>query len=154
MVVYDHLVSAATARPRAGDGLRDLRRQVGRPCTLTQPEINDLLVEHARLGRGSSGSRGAIPFVFGRGAEEAEHLRRCGIPFRVVPGVTAGVGVTAYAGIPVTHRDAASAVAFVTGHDDPELAEFAGSTGPPSPGSPAPWSSTWASPGSGTSAGP
>ena len=64
--------------------------------------------------------KGGDPLVFGRGAEEALRSARRGIPFEIVPGVTAGVGVTAYAGIPVTHRGAASAVAFVTGHDDPE----------------------------------
>ncbi len=58
--------------------------------------------------------------VFGRGGEEASSLEQAGIPFEIVPGVTAGLGVTAYAGIPVTHREASSAVAFVTGHGDPE----------------------------------
>ena len=78
-----------------------------------------LLIEHARAGRNVVRLKGGDPLVFGRGAEEALCLRAAGVPFEIVPGVTAGVGVTAYAGIAVTHRGAASAVAFVTGHGDP-----------------------------------
>ncbi len=92
---------------------------------MPQAEIDALLVEHGRAGRAVVRLKGGDPFVFGRGGEEAEALREAGIPFEVVPGVTAGVAASAYAGIPVTHREAASAVAFVTGHEDPRKPESA-----------------------------
>ena len=89
----------------------------------TRTRSTPLLLEHAPAGRVVVRLKGGDPLVFGRGAEEAEYLARHGIPFEIVPGVTAGVGATAYAGIPVTHRGASSAVAFVTGHGDPEAEE-------------------------------
>ena len=123
-ILYDRLIP-----PGALDGARpdaDLRYVGKQPGghTMEQNEINALLVE---LGRSKHVVRlkGGDPFVFGRGGEEAQALAEAGIPFEVVPGVTAGVAAPAYAGIPVTHRDDASAVAFVTGHEDPEKAESA-----------------------------
>ncbi len=121
VIVYDHLASPRLLDLAPRDALRISAGKTIGHCTLSQAEINDVLVEHARLGRRVVRLKGGDPFVFGRGAEEAEHLRARGIPFLVVPGVTAALGATSYAGIPVTHRDAASAVAFVTGHDDPEV---------------------------------
>jgi uroporphyrinogen III methyltransferase / synthase len=120
VILHDRLIPRGAldgARPDAE--LRYVGKEPGAPA-LPQEEINALLVELARAGKRVVRLKGGDPFVFGRGGEEAEALAAAGVPFEVVPGVTAGVAAPAYAGIPVTHREAASAVAFVTGHEDPE----------------------------------
>lgn len=121
VVVYDYLVHPRLLDLAPANALRIFAGKRKGRHAIPQEAINGLLVEHARAGRRVVRLKGGDPFVFGRGAEEAEHLQACGIPFRVIPGVTAAVGVTAYAGLPVTHRDASSAVALVTGHDDPAV---------------------------------
>jgi uroporphyrinogen III methyltransferase/synthase len=124
-VFYDRLIP-----PGAVSGARDdaelvyVGKEPGVP-SLPQEEIDERLVAAARAGKSVVRLKGGDPFVFGRGGEEGETLREAGIEFEVVPGVTAGVAAAAYAGIPVTHRDEASAVAFLTGHEDPEKAESA-----------------------------
>jgi uroporphyrinogen III methyltransferase/synthase len=119
-ILYDRLIPpGALDGARPGAELRYVGKESG-AAALAQEEINALLVELARQGKRVVRLKGGDPFVFGRGGEEAEALAAAGIAFEVVPGVTAGVAAPAYAGIPVTHRDAASAVAFVTGHEDPE----------------------------------
>ena len=119
VIVHDRLIPVtALDGARADVELLYAGKEGGGP-SVSQEEIAQLLVEHGAAGREVVRLKGGDPFVFGRGGEEAELLRDAGVPFEVVPGITAGVAAPAYAGIPVTHRDAASAVAFVTGHEDP-----------------------------------
>jgi uroporphyrinogen III methyltransferase / synthase len=125
VIIHDRLIperALAGARP---DAERLYAGKEGGGPSVSQEEIERLLVEHGAAGRTVVRLKGGDPFVFGRGGEEAEALREAGIAFEVVPGVTAGVAAPAYAGIPVTHREAASAVAFVTGHEDPAKPESA-----------------------------
>ncbi|WP_374310375.1 uroporphyrinogen-III C-methyltransferase [Dongia sp.] len=117
VIVYDALVDKSIldlARP--GAVLEYAGKRGGKPSA-KQPDISLRLVQLAREGKRVLRLKGGDPFVFGRGGEEALTLVDSGIPFRIVPGISAGIGGLAYAGIPVTHRDCNSAVAFVTGHD-------------------------------------
>jgi uroporphyrinogen III methyltransferase/synthase len=120
VVVYDHLASTRLLELAPPSALRICAGKSIGHCTLSQTEINQLLIDHARSGRNVVRLKGGDPLVFGRGAEEALFLRAAEIPFEIVPGITAGLGATAYAGIALTHRTSASAVAFVTGHGNPE----------------------------------
>jgi uroporphyrinogen III methyltransferase/synthase len=123
VVLYDRLIPEGVF-----DGLRAeliyVGKQGGGP-QMPQDEITRLLLEHGARSQVVVRLKGGDPFVFGRGGEEAEALHEAGIDFEVVPGVTSGVAAPAYAGIPVTQRGMASAVAFVTGHEDPEKPETA-----------------------------
>jgi uroporphyrin-III C-methyltransferase len=116
-VVYDALVDPrilALARPDAV--LEYAGKRGGRPSP-RQADISTRLIALARAGSRVLRLKGGDPCVFGRGGEEALALARAAVPFRIVPGITAGIGGLAYAGIPVTHREVGSAVTFVTGHD-------------------------------------
>jgi len=125
VVLYDRLIPPEALRhARADAELVYVGKQGGGP-QMPQAEIERLLVSRARAGRRVVRLKGGDPFVFGRGGEEALVLREAGVEFEIVPGITAGIAAPAYAGIPVTQRELASGVAFVTGHEDPSKEESA-----------------------------
>lgn len=117
VVVYDALVDQGVLE-LAGPGavLEYAGKRGGKPSA-KQPDISLRLVQLAREGKRVLRLKGGDPFMFGRGGEECQNLAAAGVPFRVVPGITAGVGGLAYAGMPATHRDTNHSVLFLTGHD-------------------------------------
>jgi uroporphyrinogen III methyltransferase / synthase len=129
VIVYDHLANPETlAWARDDAEIIYAGKERGEPqknSQLSQLEINALLIEKAREGKQVVRLKGGDPFVFGRGAEEAQVIADAGIPFEIVPGITSSIAGPAYAGIPMTHRAHNSHVTFFTGHEDPAKAESA-----------------------------
>jgi uroporphyrinogen III methyltransferase/synthase len=116
-VLYDHLAPAALLELAPPQAERIYVGKKRATHAVPQEEICRMMIERARRGLTVVRLKGGDPFIFGRGGEEAEALAEAGIPFEVVPGVTAPLGLAAYAGVPLTHREHTSAVTFVTGHD-------------------------------------
>ncbi|MEO6607801.1 MAG: uroporphyrinogen-III C-methyltransferase [Aestuariivirga sp.] len=117
VVVYDALVNPDILRwVRPGAELEYAGKRGGKPSPI-QKDISIRLIDLAKAGKRVLRLKGGDPFMFGRGGEESQTLAKAGIPFRIVPGITSGVGGLAYAGIPATHRDTNHSVIFLTGHD-------------------------------------
>lgn len=123
VVVYDYLANKTFLSYCRPDAEIIYVGKKGGDHTLPQDEINALIVRKALEGKSVARLKGGDPYVFGRGAEEAEELLEAGVQFEVVPGVTSAVAGPAYAGIPLTHRKFASSVSFITGHEDPTKPE-------------------------------
>ncbi len=119
VVVYDQLASPELLKEAPPEAEIIYAGKKAGAHALPQAQINELLVARGRAGLTVVRLKGGDPFVFGRGGEEAEELAKAGVPFEIVPGVTAAVAVPAYAGIPVTHRRYTTLVTFITGHEDP-----------------------------------
>ena len=118
IIVYDHLVNTNMMRFAADSAkLLYVGKKEGH-ATLAQNEINKLLIENALAGKTVVRLKGGDPFIFGRGGEEVQALKEAGIRFTVVPGIPSPVGVSAYAGIPLTHRDHASTISIITGSNE------------------------------------
>jgi len=125
VVVYDFLANPALLSLAGPEAELVYVGKQASDHTLSQEDINRLIVDLARAGKVVVRLKGGDPFVFGRGGEEAEDLARAGLDFEVVPGVTSAIAVPAYAGIPLTHRSLASGVGIITGHEDPTKAASA-----------------------------
>jgi len=124
VVLYDRLVGKEIIdQIPAGTEKVYVGRTVGQPTT-HQDRTNELMVKYAEKGKNVMRLKGGDPFIFGRGAEEAEYLIKRGIEFEIVPGITSAIASPAYAGIPLTHRRYSSSVAIVTGHEDAEKDEL------------------------------
>lgn len=123
VVVYDYLANRAFLGFCRSEAELIYAGKKGGQHTLSQEAINQLLIDRAKQGFRVARLKGGDPYVFGRGAEEAEDFVAAGVDFEVVPGVTSAVAAPAYAGIPLTHRRYASSVSFITGHEDPSKAE-------------------------------
>lgn len=123
VILFDHLADESLLALARDDAQLVYVGKTGahRGADNRQQHIHDLLIEHAAAGRSVVRLKGGDPFVFGRGGEEAQALRAAGIPFEVVPGISSAIAAPAYAGIPVTHRNHNTALAIVTGHEDPRL---------------------------------
>jgi uroporphyrinogen III methyltransferase/synthase len=136
VIVYDYLSNPALLRHARPDAEIIYAGKQARDHTLTQDEINALLIARGKAGQTVARLKGGDPFVFGRGGEEAEELHKAGVPFEVVPGISSSIAAPCYAGIPVTHRGSAAAFMVITGHEDPtkfetqvdwkQVAEFKG----------------------------
>jgi uroporphyrinogen III methyltransferase / synthase len=123
VIVYDYLCNPEMLKWARENVEKIYAGKKAGEHTLSQDEINALIVERAKAGKRVVRLKGGDPFVFGRGGEEAQALVAAGVPFEIVPGVTSAIAGPAYAGIPVTHRSANSHVTFFTGHEDPAKTE-------------------------------
>ena len=119
VIIYDYLANNAFLKYAKDDAELIYVGKRGGCHTMSQEEINSLIVDKAARGQTVVRLKGGDPFIFGRGGEEAQDLCKAGVEFELVPGVTSAIAVPAYAGIPLTHRGYTSTVTFITGHEDP-----------------------------------